>query len=125
MVKAARRKKTVFKKAALVRVQGVHRLSTRYNQKIGKAHSQRLLELMRHHVVEIEELAQRRDPHFLVETGDLAVLCLELLLEHRAAPDEILEQCFGRYERKLEALLTEIESERLDPSDRLKRKRRK
>jgi len=63
---------------------------------------------MRHHIGEIEELALRQDRHFLVETGDLAVLCLELLLEHGVSPDKIMGRCFGRYERKLNGLLLEL-----------------
>ena len=69
-----------------------------------------LLELMRHHIDEIEELFKKKDNHFMVETGDLAVLCYELMLENGGSIDDILMRCFDRYDRKLESLLKEIDS---------------
>jgi hypothetical protein len=110
--------------SALKRVRGIHQLSSHYNQLVGKVHEVRLLELMAHHVAEIEELLRLKDKHFLVETGDLAVLCLELLLEYRASPDKILNECFGRYERKLNSLLAEIKEERKFKSTRQTNKRK-
>ena len=100
-------KEQIISSSALRRVKGIHKLSLEYNGKVAKPHQERLLELMRHHIDEIEELAAQKNKHFLVETGDLAVLCLELILENEKSVDEILECCFGRYERKLNCLLQE------------------
>lgn len=121
MVKSQCEKTPVFVKVALRRIKGVHRLSARYNQKIGKPHTERLIELMRHHIEEIEGLVRQGNPHFLVETGDLAVLCLEVLLEHRTSPDAIMEKCFGRYERKLNSLMAQLGDERKGVLHRLKK----
>jgi len=71
-----------------------------------------LLELMAHHIEEIRDLWREGDRHALIETGDLAVLCFELLLEYRVSPDRIMRECFGRYEKKLSVLLAEAERER-------------
>jgi len=66
-----------------------------------------LLELAEKHAGEIKELYGRRDRHFIVETGDLLVLCLELLAEHGKNPDDILDICYRRYRDKLTDLIKE------------------
>ncbi len=110
----------VFTSPSLQRLKKIHRLSVRYNRKVGKRHSERLLELMAHHAEEIRELWQAGDRHALIEAGDLAVLCFELLLEYRSSPDRVMLTCFGRYEKKLGALLADIKSERSRHKKRLK-----
>jgi hypothetical protein len=102
-------KNNVIQQTALERIKGIHRLSQRFNEMVGKPHQERLLELMRKHVDEIGELAAHNDPHYVVETGDLLILCFELLLEGGADIDEVTLRCFERYERKLSEL---IEQER-------------
>ena len=102
----------VIKKYSLERVKRIHRLSQRFNEMVGKPHQERLLELMRKHVDEIEELAGKEDVHYLVETGDLLILCFELLLEGKADIDEMTLKCFERYERKLTELIEKVESEK-------------
>jgi hypothetical protein len=90
---------------ALERVKAIHQLSLKYNRLVGKPHQERLLELMRHHIEEIEELARGGDEHYLIETGDLLVLCCELLLEAGASVNGVTTVCFGRYEKKLQELI--------------------
>ncbi|MBU0468954.1 MAG: hypothetical protein KKD07_08765 [Candidatus Omnitrophica bacterium] len=97
----------VLSKAAIERIKKIHSASALYNEKAGKEHNQRLLELIRHHVEEIKELNDANDRHFLVETGDLAVLCFELMLEHQESIDDIMLKCFDRYDKKLASLLNE------------------
>ncbi|MEW5895197.1 MAG: hypothetical protein AB1650_05525 [Candidatus Omnitrophota bacterium] len=87
------------------RLKEIHGLSLKFNKLVGKPHQERLLELMRKHVDEIEDLVQKNDPHYLIETGDLLILCFELLLEGGADMDEVMLKCFGRYERKLTGLI--------------------
>ena len=94
---------------ALDQIKHIHEKSRTYNQKIEKVHQERLLELMRKHMGEIEDLAKQKDPHCLIETGDLLILCFELLLENKASIDEILLRCFDRYENKLSQLIDEAE----------------
>jgi hypothetical protein len=100
-------KEEVVNKRSLNRIRNIHQLSQRFNMMVDKPHQERLLELMRQHVDEIEQLADRKDPHYLVETGDLLILCFELLLEGGCSIDEVTQKCFGRYERKLTALIEE------------------
>lgn len=97
--------KKIVEKKALDRIKGIHQMSQKFNATVGKPHQERLLELMRKHVDEIEELAAAKDPHHLIEIGDLLILCFELLLEGKADIDEVILECFGRYERKLKGLI--------------------
>jgi hypothetical protein len=97
----------VIKEQALERIKKIHSASLEYNKKEGKEHNKRLLDLIRHHVDEIEELFAAGDRHSLVETGDLAVLCFELLIENGVSIDDILLKCFDRYDNKLASLLNE------------------
>ena len=60
---------------------------------------------------EIEKLADKKDPHYLIETGDLLILCFELLLEAGVDIDEVVLKCFERYEKKLGELIGEIKDD--------------
>lgn len=95
----------VLTSQARQRLGQIHALSSRLNALEGRAHRQRLMELVRHHVQEIDELAQGQDPHHIVETGDLLILCFELLLESGADIDAVAHRCFERYDKKLTGLI--------------------
>jgi hypothetical protein len=99
---------SVIQKKALIRIKKIHRLSQRYNKKVRYSHRKRLLELMASHVKEIRQLVRQKNKHYLVETGDLMILCFEMLLEDKASADRILRKCFGRYEQKLTMLIDEL-----------------
>jgi hypothetical protein len=103
---------TVLYDIALKRIKQIHRLSQEFNAIVHKPHQDRLLELMHKHIDEITELAENKNPHYLIETGDLLILCFELLLEGQADIDEVTEKCFGRYERKLNELIEKVKSEK-------------
>ena len=72
-----------------------------YNKLLNKNHSLVLLELMAEHVDEIRQRHSKGDKHYLIETGDLLILCLELIKESKSCPDVILSRCYGRYHKKL------------------------
>jgi hypothetical protein len=97
---------TVFSSRAKARIKKIHSLSRAYNRRVRCPHQKRLLTLMRHHIDEIETLFKQKNPHALVETGDLVVLCLEMLLEHGASLDEMTSRCFDRYDKKLGELMS-------------------
>lgn len=84
----------------------IHALSKDYNGS-GGDHRAVLLELVSEHAQEIEQLYALKDQHADIETGDLLVLCLELLLESGKDPDEIIEKCYRRYKEKLQGLIRE------------------
>ena len=98
----------ILSKEALQRLEAIHRLSQEYNRKIKKDHRKRLIELMKEHTSEIDELFQQDNPHYLTETGDLIILCMELLLENNQPIGEIMENCFNRYDKKLPVLLSKV-----------------
>ncbi len=94
----------VFTKTALRETKRIHNLSCQYNG-AGKAHEEKLLSLMRKHIDEIENLYKHNNEHFLIETGDLAILCLEMFLENKVVSDDIISICFERYDKKLKSLI--------------------
>lgn len=97
--------KRVLSKEAIRRLKAIHQLSQNYNRKLKKNHRKRLMDLMKEHIDEIYELCQKDNPHYLTETGDLIILCMELLLEEGISIDTMLEKCFNRYEIKLPKLI--------------------
>ncbi len=103
--------KKIMTPRALDRLKKIHGLSKKYNGPAQKKHSKKLLDLLKNHAKEIESLYLGSDPHYLTETGDLAVLCLEILIDNKRSIDETMGHCFDRYERKLKLLLKEGEHE--------------
>ncbi len=67
--------------------------------------SEKIIEMIRHHAEEIKELYKNKNKHFSIETGDMIVLCLELLIKEGHSADDIMEKCFGRFDNKLKGLL--------------------
>jgi len=63
---------------------------------------------MKKHVEEIKGLLKKSDAHFVTETGDLLILCLEMIKETGRSPDAVLDKCYGRYRRKLGQLISEM-----------------
>lgn len=77
---------TIYSKKEL---QTIHGHSRRLNRMLNKDHAQALLDMMKAHVEEIKELYDRQDKHYLIETGDLIVLCLELIKQAKQSPDAV------------------------------------
>ncbi len=97
----------VITSSALKRLEGIHQLSKRYNGPSRQKHLRKLLSLVKEHSREIDMLFCKKDSHYLIETGDLLVLCLEILLEEKRNIHQAAEQCFGRYEKKLKTLIVQ------------------
>ena len=100
-------KENVLQKKSLARTKNIHELSRLYNKKLKNNHKKRLLELMREHIEEITKLSNKNSRHYLTETGDLIILCFELLLENNVSINKVLLRCFKRYETKLPKLIKE------------------
>ena len=98
---------TIIYDRALSRIKHIHKLSQRYNARLNQDHASKLLDLIQEHSKEIQELHNQKDSHCMTETGDLIMLCLELLIEKSASIDEVMNHCFKRYEIKLSNLLQE------------------
>ena len=69
-----------------------------------KDHAHVLLDMMKAHIDEIRELYDSKDKHYLIETGDLIVLGLELIKEAKQSPDAVLFKCYPRFHKKLSQL---------------------
>jgi len=102
----------VLHKTALARIRNIHRLSREYNRLVGTPHDQRLFDMLNHHVEEIRALHRHKDPHYLTETGDLLILCCEILLESGESLDAVLQKCLERFEHKLTGLIREAQQEK-------------
>ncbi len=83
---------------SLEEIKKIHQLSKKKNS---KDHSKVLLDFIEHHAQEIRELYEQGNEHYLTETGDMIILCLELLIENSVMPDEIMEKCYQRFKNKL------------------------
>jgi len=86
-------------------LQMIHGYSRRLNRLLNKDHAHALLAMMEEHVDEIKELRNKKDKHYLIETGDLIVLCLELIKEAKQSPDAVLFKCYPRFHKKLLQLI--------------------
>ncbi len=82
----------------------IYQLSRVINGLTSKKHLDTLCQLLRNHVEEIELLRLSGNKHYLIETGDLMILCLEILLENNQSVDDMLSQCYARYKKKLTTL---------------------
>ena len=98
---------SVVTKKAIKRLKNIHQLSKKYNGPSKKKHVKKLLRLVEKHIDEILLLYKKNDSHYLVETGDLLILCFEVLMENKRDVHKMLELCFTRYEDKLNQLIKE------------------
>ncbi|MBF0216801.1 MAG: hypothetical protein HQL30_07400 [Candidatus Omnitrophica bacterium] len=83
----------------------IHALSEKANGGPGGKHLEKLLLMAEEHILEIKELFAKGDLHAVIETGDLAVLCFEIIKGSGASGDEVLGECYARFRRKLGAKL--------------------
>ncbi len=60
-----------------------------------------ILDFIKKHAEEIEHLYESKDEHWAVETADLVVLCLELMLMEDRDLDKTFKKCLPRFYKKL------------------------
>ena len=68
------------------------------SSKINKNDKQKILEMMKAHIEEIEERYYNNDDHWAIETADLIVLCYELLLLENKDIDDVFNRCLPRFD---------------------------
>jgi len=78
------------------------------SKKINKKDNQKILEMMKAHIVEIEELYNKNNEHWAIETADLIVLCYELLMLESKDVDEVFNRCLPRFDVKLKRLAENV-----------------
>jgi len=81
---------------------------TELSNKINKNDKQKILEMMKEHIVEIEELYDDKNEHWAIETADLIVLCYELLLMEDKDIDDVFNRCLPRFDDKLKRLAENV-----------------
>lgn len=75
------------------------------SMKVNNNDRQKLIDMIKHHSEEIEELYQNHNDHWAIETADLIILCFELLMVDRQNIDDIFTQALPRFDKKLNLLL--------------------
>ncbi len=91
-------KKRILNKDFLEELKEIHSLSEKKNC---PNHREKLLSMINDHALEITQLINNNDPHARVETGDLIILCMELILEQNGCIDSTLSKCIERFKNKL------------------------
>ncbi len=81
---------------------------TELSEKINKNDKQKILDMMKAHIEEIEERYNRSDDHWTIETADLIVLCYELLLMEKKDIDDVFDRCLPRFDVKLKRLAEHV-----------------
>ena len=56
---------------------------------------------MTEHAVEIKKLFEEGNVHYVREAGDLAVLCMEMIMSAGADPDGILAERLPRFRERM------------------------
>lgn len=82
---------------------------TNLSNKINKNDKKKILEFIKEHVKEIEELYNENNEHWAIETADLIVLCYELLILENKDIDEVFNRCLPRFDKKLKSLAENID----------------
>jgi len=82
---------------------------TALSRKINKNDNQKMLEMMKEHIVEIEERYHNGDEHWTIETADLIVLCYELLLLNNKDIEDVFNRCLPRFDVKLKRLAEHVD----------------
>lgn len=62
--------------------------------------SNKLISMMQEHTFEIKDLFDKKDKHFAVETGDLIMLAMQLLMVEGYDINEVMNRCYERFDKK-------------------------
>jgi len=65
------------------------------------------LESIKEHADEINQLFSANNEHWAVETGDLMIHCMKMLLMHGFDLNEMFDKCCKRFENKIYKLIKE------------------
>ena len=81
---------------------------SKLSDKINKQDKNKILHLIKEHIKEIEELYQKSNEHWTIETADLIILCYELLILEKKNIDKVFNKCLPRYDVKLKRLAENV-----------------
>jgi len=83
---------------------------TELSNRVNNNDKQKILDMMKEHVQEIQELYSENNDHWAIETADLVVLCYELLIMEDMDIDDVFTKCLPRFDKKLTKLAEEGKS---------------
>jgi len=83
---------------------------TQLSMEVNNNDKQKILDMMKQHVEEIQELYDKNNDHWAIETADLIVLCYELLISENKDIDDVFTRCLPRFDKKLNMLIKQEES---------------
>ena len=86
-----------------VKLQQIAELS----RKVNNNDKQKILDMMKEHVQEIQELYIKNNNHWAIEAADLIVLCYELFIMEDIDIDDVFTRCLPRFDKKLTKLAKE------------------
>lgn len=78
------------------------------SNKINKNDTHKILDMMKEHIEEIEELYNDKNVHWTIETADLIILCYELLIMENKDIDDVFKRCLPRFDVKLKRLAENV-----------------
>lgn len=81
---------------------------TEISSRINKNDNRKILEMMKAHIEEIEDLYNNKNEHWAIETADLIVLCYELLMLENKDIDDVFNKCLPRFDVKLKRLAENV-----------------
>jgi len=81
---------------------------TDLSSKVNKYDKQKVLSMIKEHIIEIEERYNNCDDHWSIETCDLIVLCFELLMLENKDIDMLFDRCIPRFDKKLLGLAKDM-----------------
>ncbi len=81
---------------------------TKLSMKVNSDDKHKILSMIQDHAEEIQELYNKGNDHWAVETADLIVLCFELLISEHKDIDDVFTRCLPRFDKKLEKLVKEM-----------------
>lgn len=87
------------------RIKNIHALSVIFNK--GQDHREKLISMIKEHVVEIQQLIESNDKHYISETADLMILCAEVIIDAQHDVNQALSVRYQRFEDKLQTKETE------------------
>ena len=81
---------------------------TELSNKINKNDTHKILDMIKEHIVEIEELYNDKNDHWTIETADLIILCYELLIMENKDMEDVFNRCLPRFDVKLKRLAENV-----------------
>jgi hypothetical protein len=77
---------------------------TKLSSIVNSNDKQKILEMIKDHVEEIQDLYSINNDHWAIETADLIILCYEFLIMENIDIDDIFTQCIPRFYKKLTSI---------------------